>query len=96
MCTWPARRQRRLSFGLHGQVRAIRQPVHHSVDSHIPQREEHVQAAHRLPDQRRPHLELDHEPRRQRLAEVPPDVHLQSAEIVLYNLGWRQAPGRRH
>jgi len=82
--------QRHAPLHLHRHVRAIGQAVKHPVDAFVPQRQEHVQPAHRLPHQLAPHLELRDLPRGQRLPVVPADVSLHSATILaLNNLGWR-------
>ncbi len=72
-------RQLRPCLHLNGHVRTIGQPVHHAVDAHVSQREEHMQPTHRLAHQLRPDLELRHLARGQRLALMPLDVHLQFA-----------------
>jgi hypothetical protein len=72
-------RELRPCLHLHRHVRTIGQPVHHAVDAHVSQREEHMQPADRLAHQLRPDLELRHLARGQRLALVPLHVHLQFA-----------------
>ena len=74
-------RQLRPALHLHGGVRTVRQPVHDSIDAHIAQRQEHMQPAHRLPHQLRPHLELRHLPGGQRSTVVPARVGLQPAAL---------------
>jgi len=69
-------------FDLDGEVAAVREAVHDPIDPQVSHRQKHVQAAQRLTDQLRPHLELGHLPRGQGPAVVPPRVPLQPAAIL--------------
>ena len=76
-------RRRQLGPALHldRRVGAIREAVDDPIHAHVAQRQEHMQTAHRLPHQLRPHLELGHLPRGQGLAVTPPRIGLQRAAL---------------